>query len=162
MAPIENGHLQAARDLLKSLPMRLLFLVLLSGCSLFMHSIETPKASVRDVSVTSAGFTGVSGQLHLDVMNPNSFGVPLSRIDWQLSIGGARAVTGSAQLSKEIPAKGTAPVDTSLSISAVDAIMVASQLASGAHDYTIAAKLHFSTKVGAIDVDIAHAGTLVD
>src|SRR5258706_3217694 len=125
--------------------MRLAALALaLSGCSLFMHSIEKPKASVRDVSVSSAGFTGITGQLHLDVMNPNGFGVPLSGIDWQLSIGGSRAVTGSAQLSKEIPAKGTAPIDTSLSISPADAITVAGVLAGGAHDYTITAKLHFS------------------
>ena len=140
--------------------MRLAFLVLLSGCSMFMHSIETPKATVRDVSVSSAGFTGISGDLRLDVMNPNGFGVPLSGIDWQLSIGGTRAVTGSTHLSQEIPAKGVAPIDTSLTISAGDAINVASVLAGGARDYTITAQLHFSTTVGPIDVEIAHSGTL--
>ena len=140
--------------------MRLACLALLSGCSLFMHSIEKPKATVRDVSLSSAGFTGITGELHLDVMNPNGFGVPLSGIDWQLSIGGARAVTGSAQLSKEIPAKGVAPIDTSLTIGASDAIAVAQVLAGGARDYQITAHLHFSTTVGPIDVEIDHAGTL--
>jgi LEA14-like dessication related protein len=140
--------------------MRLACLALLSGCSMFMHSIEKPKATVRDVSVSSAGFTGITGELHLDVMNPNSFGVPLSGIDWQLSIGGARAVTGSAQLSKEIPAKGVAPIDTSLTIGATDALTVAQVLAGGSRDYQITARLHFSTTVGPIDVEIDHAGTL--
>ena len=70
-----------------------LAVAMLTGCSLFMRSIETPTAEVRGVSVSSAGFTGVTGELALDVMNPNSFGVPLSGIDWQLSIGGTRAVT---------------------------------------------------------------------
>ena len=125
-----------------------------------MHSIETPKATVRDVSVSSAGFSGVTGELHLDVMNPNSFGVPLSGIDWQLSIGGARAATGTAQLSKEIPAKGVAPIDTSLSIGTSDAITVAGILAGGARDYQLTAHLHFSTTVGPIDVEVDHAGTL--
>lgn len=134
--------------------------VSLSACSLFMHSIEKPKAEVRDVSVSSAGMTGVSGQLRLDVMNPNGFGVPLSGIDWQLSIGGTRAVTGRAELQQTIPAKGVAPITTSLTIDARDAIAVASSLAGGAREYQITAKLHFSTQIGQLDVDVQHTGTL--
>jgi LEA14-like dessication related protein len=134
--------------------------IALSGCSLFMHSIEKPKAEVRNVNVTSAGFTGVTGELRLDVMNPNSFGVPLAGIDWQLSLGGARAVTGSVQLSQTIPAKGVAPVTTSLTISAIDAAMVAGRLASGSRDYQIHATLKFSTSVGQVDVVIDHKGQL--
>lgn len=137
-----------------------LVLFLASGCSMFMRSIEKPKADVRTVSVSSAGFTGVTGELHLDVTNPNSFGVPLAGIDWQLSIGGARAVTGSVQLSQTIPAKGVAPVTTSLTINAMDAAIVAGQLANGARDYKISARLKFSTQVGQVDVDITHQGQL--
>ena len=127
---------------------------------MFMHSIEKPKAEVRTVNVQSAGFTGVTGELSLDVMNPNSFGVPLAGIDWTLSVGGARAVTGSVQLSQTIPAKGVAPVVTSLTISALDAALVASRLASGARDYRIHAVLKFSTNIGQLDVTIDHAGEL--
>lgn len=133
---------------------------MLTGCSLFMHSIEKPTADVRGVSVSSAGFTGVSGELSLDVMNPNAFGVPLSGIDWQLSIGGTRAVTGTVQLSQTIPAKGVAPVKTSLTIAASDAIVVGSVLARGSRNYQLTAKLHFSTSVGQIDVDVVHSGEL--
>ena len=133
---------------------------LLSGCSMFMRSIEQPRASVRDVSVSSAGLGGVTGELQLDVTNPNGFGVPLAGIDWQLSIGGARAVTGTVQLSQTIPARGVAPVATSLTVSARDAIAVAAALAGGARGYTVKARLHFSTPVGQVDVDVEHAGTL--
>lgn len=127
---------------------------------MFMKSIEKPTAEVRDVTVSSAGFSGVTGELRLDVMNPNSFGVPLSGIDWQLSIGGARAVTGRIELQQTIPAKGVAPITTSLTIDARDAIAVAGSLAGGARDYQISARLHFSTQVGQIDVDIQHTGQL--
>jgi LEA14-like dessication related protein len=130
------------------------------GCSIFMRSIERPQAKVRDVSVSSAGFTGVTGQVQLDVTNPNSFGVPLSGIDWQLSVGGARAVTGSVQLSQTIPARGVAPITTSLAIDARDAIAVGSALASGVREYQLSARLHFSTAVGPLDVDVQHRGTL--
>ena len=132
----------------------------LAGCSLFMHSIEKPKADVRDVSLSSASFAGVSGQLNLDVMNPNSFSVPLSGIDWTLSVGGMRAVTGTVQLSQEIPAKGVAPVTTSLSIATSDALAVGAALATGTRDYQIQVRLHFATRVGQIDVDVTHAGQL--
>jgi LEA14-like dessication related protein len=135
-------------------------IALLAGCSLFMQSIEKPTAKFRGVSVSSAGFTGLSGELSLDVMNPNSFGVPLSGVDWQLSIGGARAVTGRTQLNQEIPARGVAPVTTSLTISAVDALVVTQALAQGVNKYEIDAVLHFSTRVGQVDVTIVHSGQL--
>jgi LEA14-like dessication related protein len=125
-----------------------------------MRSIEKPTASVRDVSVSSVSFSGATGQLALDVMNPNGFGVPLSGIDWQLSIGGSRAVTGTIQLSQEIPAKGIAPVVTTLTIGTGDAVTVAGVLASGARDYRVDVKLHFSTRVGQVDVEVTHTGRL--
>jgi len=132
----------------------------LSGCSIFMRSIEKPKATVRDASISAAGLGGISGQLQLDVTNPNGFGVPLAGIDWQLSIGGARAVTGTVQLSQTIPARGVAPVATSLTVDARDAIAVAAAVAGGARTYTVKARLRFSTPVGELDVDVEHAGTI--
>ena len=134
----------------------------LSACSMFTRSVERPTATVRTVEVSSAGFTGLTGELRLDISNPNAFGVPLSGIDWQLSIGGARAVTGRVSLSQTIPAKGTAPVTTSLTIDARDAIAVAAELAGGARDYQIALELQFSTPVGPLDVGVQHTGQLGD
>jgi LEA14-like dessication related protein len=134
--------------------------VLVSGCSMFMKSIEKPKAEVRNVSMASAGFAGVTGELRLDVMNPNGFGVPLAGIDWQLSIGGTRAVSGSVSLSQTIPAKGIAPVTTSLTLDALDAAVVARQLAGGARDYRLHATIRFATQVGEVAVQVDHAGQL--
>lgn len=134
----------------------------LSGCSMFMHSIEEPKATVEHVSIASAGFTGVAGKLDLDIMNPNAFGVPLSGIDWTLSVDGARAITGRTELSQTIPARGHAPVSTSLAIDARDAFAVGGAIANnvGAHTYRLAATLHFSSGFSKVDVAIAQDGTL--
>jgi LEA14-like dessication related protein len=136
--------------------------LVLSACSMFTRSVERPTATVRTVDVTSAGLTGVTGELRLDISNPNAFGVPLSGIDWQLSIGGSRAVTGTVSLSQTIPARGVAPVMTSLTIDARDAIAVAAELAGGARDYQIALELRFSTPVGPLDVGVQHRGQLGD
>lgn len=132
----------------------------MSGCSMFMHSVEEPKATVTNVSLSSAGWSGVTGKLDLDVMNPNSFGVPLSGIDWTLSIHGARALTGHVSLSKTIPARGHAPINTSLTLDARDAIAAATSLAGGSRDYELAATLHFSTGFSNVDVAIAEHGQL--
>ncbi|HEY4180968.1 MAG TPA: LEA type 2 family protein [Kofleriaceae bacterium] len=145
---------------MRSLAFAVAALAALPACSIFMHSMEKPSAQVRDVSISSVGLGGASGQLSLDVSNPNSFGVPLSGVDWQLSINGARAVTGTAELSQEIPAKGVAPVTTTLSISARDAIALGSVLGGGARTYRIDVRLHFSTQVGKIDVDVSKTGEL--
>lgn len=132
----------------------------MSGCSMFMHSIEEPKATVRDVSITSAGWSGARGTLDLDVMNPNNFGVPLSEIDWTLSINGARAVTGKISLSQTIPARGTAPVSTSLTVDARDAIAVGTSLAAGGRAYQLDATLHFATGLAGVTVAVSHKGQL--
>lgn len=134
----------------------------LAACSMFTRPIERPTADVRDVAVSSAGWSGVSGELRLDVANPNSFGVPLAGIDWELAIGGARAVTGKVELSQTIPARGVAPVTTALIIDARDAIAVGTELARGARTYRIAARLHFSTPIGPLAVDVVHSGQLAD
>ena len=134
--------------------------IALSGCSLFMHSIERPSAQVRDASLTAAGLGGVSGQLKLDVTNPNTFSVPLSGIDWQIAIGGARAATGTVELQQTIPARGVAPVATSLSIATADAINVAGAIAGGAREYQLDATLHFSTNVGQLDVSVHYTGAI--
>src|SRR3569623_105588 len=132
----------------------------LCGCSIFMHSIERPTAQVREASVTAAGFGGVSGSLRLDVTNPNTFGVPLSGIDWQLAVGGNRAATANAELQQTIPARGVAPVSTSLSIATSDAIGVMQAIAGGAREYQLDATLHFSTNVGQLDVTVHYTGEL--
>ncbi|MBV8757864.1 MAG: LEA type 2 family protein [Deltaproteobacteria bacterium] len=125
-----------------------------------MHSIERPSAQVRDASVTAAGLGGVSGSLRLDVTNPNTFGVPLSGIDWQLAIGGSRAATGNVELQQTIPARGVAPVNTSLAISTMDAVNVVQAVAGGAREYQLDATLHFSTNVGQLDVSVHYTGHL--
>jgi LEA14-like dessication related protein len=93
-------------------------------------------------------------------MNPNSFGVPLDGIDWQLSINGARAMTGTVSLAQTIPARGVAPITTALRVDARDALAAASSLAGGGRAYELRAQLHFSTPVGRVDVAVEHAGTI--
>jgi LEA14-like dessication related protein len=138
----------------------LLVLSTASACSMFNRSIEKPTADVRALSMSTISFRAVEGELHLDVANPNGFGVPLSGIDWQLAVGGARAVTGRVELSQTIPARGVAPVVTTLRLDPGDVPAVAAQLSRGARDYQLSMRLAFSTPIGPLTVDLEHRGSL--
>lgn len=131
----------------------------LAACFL-ARPVEKPTATVRSASLHVASVTAIEGQLALDVMNPNAFGVPLSGIEWELSIAGSGAVRGRAEASQTIPAKASAPVTTSLRIDLSAALDAAGALARGARDYQLRARLHFSTQLGDLTVDLDHRGSL--
>jgi LEA14-like dessication related protein len=94
------------------------------------------------------------------VQNPNAFGLPLSSIEWQISIGGQTAVTGSATLSQTIPAKGNAPVATTLRVDLSQAVGVAVAIGRGERAYHLDARLHFATRFGDLEVNVQHDGSL--
>lgn len=125
-----------------------------------MSPVEKPTATVRSASLGTASLTSLEGRLDLDVMNPNAFGVPLAGIDWELAIGGAAAVRGRVEASQTIPAKGSAPVSTALRIDLGTAYDAAAAIARGERSYRLTARLHFSTKLGDLTVDVTHQGSL--
>ncbi len=140
----------------------LALLVTLSACAIFTKGVARPTVDVRGVAVGEISFSGLEGQINLDVTNPNGFGVPLASIEWQLSVGGSAAVSGTIELSETIPAHGVAPVVASLRIGASQAINVASAIAAGTRTYELTARLHFTSPLGPITVDVGHTGELSD
>ncbi|MEZ4401603.1 MAG: LEA type 2 family protein [Kofleriaceae bacterium] len=122
--------------------------------------VEQPTATVRAVNLELRSLTAVGGDLTLDVHNPNSFSLPVTSLDWELSVGGARAVIGQAALSQTLPAMGSAPVTTALAVDLRAALDAASAVARGARDYQLAVRLHVSTRLGDLTVDVVHRGTL--
>lgn len=142
--------------------MRLLLALLLAplAACFLAKPIEKPTAVVRGASISIVSITALEGELALDLTNPNSFGLPLTGIDWELSIGGAQAVAGRVSADTTIPAMGSAPVTTALRIDLASAASAASAIARGARDYQLAARLHFSTQLGDLTVDVRHQGSI--
>ncbi len=136
----------------------LLALVAVAGCNRLQP--KKPTLDVRGVAIGSVSFSGITGSLTVEVTNPNDFGVPLAAVDWQLSVGGARAVTGSVTLSNTIPANGSTTVEISLSIAALDAVHVARKLSAGQRNYQIDGVMHFNAPIGRIDVSFSGSGDL--
>jgi LEA14-like dessication related protein len=140
----------------------LLATVALAGCPGITKPLEKPNVELRGVAVTSVSLSGIDSRLAFSITNPNSIGLPLRAIDWQLAIGGASAFRGRATLSNNIPARGSAPVDVDVHIGAAAAVDMARRLSSGARDYQLAATLHFETGLGDIAVAIDTTGELTD
>ena len=134
--------------------------LLLAGCATLPHGVETPRVTVRSVAVESAGLTGLSGRLDLDVFNPNQFGLPLEGCTWQLAVAGDQAVSGRFDLSRTIPAQASAPVESQLSIDVLAAARVGAHLAAGQRRYRLTGTLRFATALGPLTVDFSHEGEL--
>lgn len=161
--PRTCGRGSGGPPLAVSVGMRLLLILaclVLPACFL-THPIEKPNVTVTGVAVSSVMFTGIEGTIDLDVQNPNSFGVPLSLIEWELSVGGAHAVSGRIELSQTIPAKGIAPVTAALRIGMADAVAVAAEISGGTRDYTLSARFTFTSSFGSVTVDVVHQGELL-
>jgi LEA14-like dessication related protein len=140
----------------------LAFLILsLTACGALSPMAEKPQVTVRSLSLSSAGFSGMDGEVAMDIYNPNGFGLPLNRVDWTLSVGSAQAVRGSFEMSETIPAKGSAPVTGRLHIDVSSAVGVAAAVASGVRTYDIQATLHFQTRLGELTVAVSHRGELL-
>lgn len=135
-------------------------LVLVAGCGLIGKPLEKPSVKLNRVAVGSVSFTGLDGQIDFDIMNPNAVSLPLRAMDWELSVGGARAVTGRADLAATIPAKAAAPVAAAFHADAMDAADVGARLASGSRDYRVKGVLYFSTSLGELSVGFTQDGVI--
>jgi hypothetical protein len=135
---------------------------LLAGCALFSRPFEEPEIKVRGLGIERASLAGIEAVLALDIFNPNEYGVPLEGGSLQLSIGGSRAVTVTFDLAETIPARASAPIETSIFIGSADAARVGRRLASGQRDYELAGELSFATRLGSVAVGYTHRGQLED
>ena len=138
-------------------------LVVAGGCSSLANPIEQPEVELQRVALASISLTG-SATIRADfnVTNPNSMGVPVKAIDYEISIGGGSPFTGRAEVETTIPAYGSAPLTIDLNISAAAAIDTARRLSSGSRDYRIGGVIHFATAIGEISVRFSDEGTIDD
>lgn len=136
--------------------------LLLAGCPGITRPLEKPTASFRGMSSASVGLSGLSATAGFSIQNPNSVGLPLRAVDWELSIGGSAPVRGRVELSETIPAKGSAPIDVNIKVSPGAAIGIGRRISSGNKNYEIRGVLHFQTRFGDIAVGFDHNGSLGD
>jgi LEA14-like dessication related protein len=147
-----------------SLASLLLGLMLVTGVG--CGSVQRPTASFRTMSVSDVSARGFVMNVDVDVANPNSVAIPLTNVDYGLSLAGVRVVDGGkVKPEARIPANGhstiTIPVPLTFEnlLSAGDAI----RKGSGDVTYGLDAGLNFDTGlpvIGVQRVPLQHEGTL--
>jgi len=140
----------------------LLLMALASGCNLLKMgpAVKDPKVEVKSVSMEAFSLRGVSGQMELNVANPNPVSLPLRYVEWEISVSGDRAVSGRFDVPTSLPANGAAPVSVALDVLAADASRVAPHLVAGARDYQLHGVLHFQSPIGDMSVGFQADGVL--
>jgi LEA14-like dessication related protein len=134
-----------------------------SGCTNLIHagpSVKNPQVEVKSVSMETFSTRGVSGQMELNVANPNPVALPLSYVEWEIAIAGDRAVSGHFDVPKNLPANGNAPISVALDVLAADAGRVVPHLAAGSRDYQLHGVLHYATPIGDMSVGFQSDGVL--
>jgi LEA14-like dessication related protein len=135
-------------------------LLSLSGCPGVLKPLEKPTADFQGLSLLGVGFSGLDARAAFILTNPNSIGLPLRAVDWELSIGGASPLRGRVDVSATIPAKGSAPIDVDLHVTPAAAVETAGRISAGATDYRVSGTMHFQTSLGDVAVAFDHSGAL--
>ncbi len=123
-------------------------------------SVAKPKVEVTRITMEAFSARGVGGQMELSVANPNPVTLPLRYVEWEMSVGGDRAVSGHIDVPQQLPANGAVPVSVALEVLAEDAFRVIPHLADGMRDYQLHGVLHFQTPFGDMSVGFQSSGVL--
>lgn len=95
----------------RALAMLLMTTLVLGGCSGVMDSLKSsfgqpPTATVTDVRLAGVDLQSVTLDFEVEIMNPYSFALPLTDLDYALSTNAQPFLNGSTKLDGSVPAEG--------------------------------------------------------
>ncbi|MDB6090821.1 MAG: hypothetical protein JWN85_3605 [Gammaproteobacteria bacterium] len=86
-------------------------LLALSGCSLFVPKLETPKLSVVNVRIMKSTLWEQQLKVRMHVQNPNDRALPIKGLTYVLEVNGQEFANGASAASFVVPALGEAEFD---------------------------------------------------
>ncbi|MGA7614128.1 MAG: LEA type 2 family protein [Thermoanaerobaculia bacterium] len=129
----------------------------LAACSSLAPVIQNPEYSVRSIrpNVNVAiplSASSIDFNIDLAVQNPNSIGLNLDRIDFDLLVNDSHVATGIANQGIRIPANGTGdvPLRTRVAYSDVQSIFrqLSTWVQGGNARYELRGNAYYNTPVG--------------
>jgi LEA14-like dessication related protein len=101
--------------------------------------LKTPTISLEDFNVTGINVSSADINLQLRFDNPNSFGIDVHALNYDLMINGDQWASGTALKGKTIPEKGVTILNIPISLNISDIGMSAYRLLTGGKpfDYQI-------------------------
>ena len=104
---------------------------------------EPPGVSVQDVSFERFTWQGGEALFTLNLSNPNSFPLPLTGVDYALSLNGVEVGNGSREQSLQIPARQSRMVQFPLRLSFVNmASVLPGLMQQGSMNYQLRGSVH--------------------
>ncbi len=132
----------------------------LAGCPQLLGLVEKPRVSVKRVDLAGFDLAGLSANFVLGVDNPNPFGLPVGKLDYQLTVDGHTSAEGHADQNLSIPANGSGEVVLPVRVQFVElGLTVESMLSKQELPYTIRVRIGFDTPAGLIEIPLEKSGT---
>jgi len=138
----------------------------LAGCAglkdLARAAFQEPKLVFRNATVDTLDLEGATIALHVDLQNPNGFGLDVARVGWTFEADGTRVASGEMPGGLVIPANGTAPLAIPVRVQWHDVPGIVGLLRRGddAIPYRVAGHVGVHTPVGVLDLPVSHEGRL--
>jgi LEA14-like dessication related protein len=97
--------------------------LLLSGCSLFVPKLETPRLSVVNVELQKSDLWEQRMKVRMRVENPNDRDIPVKGLTCALEVQGQELAHGVSGASFNVPALGEAESDMNMTANMAGAII---------------------------------------
>jgi LEA14-like dessication related protein len=138
----------------------------LTGCAglkdLARAAFQEPKLTFRNATVDVLDLEGATVALHVELQNPNGFGLDVARVGWTFDAEGTRVATGDMPGGLAIPANGTAPLAIPVRVRWHDVPGIAGLFKRGEDGlaYKVAGTVGVRTPIGVIDLPVSHSDRL--
>jgi LEA14-like dessication related protein len=138
------------------------FLLLLSGCRSLLN-LENPRYSIRDIRprvdvAIPLSASSIDIDFAIEVDNPNSVGLRLDQIDFDLFINGNRVLESVSQQNVRIPANGIGNVQLRTRVGYQNIRSIWSELADVIRGerarYEIRGTAHYDTPLGRLQFPV--------
>ena len=126
---------------------------------LTLGACAAPKVDLRSAALTKVTTTGLNVMMNMNVNNPNSFTIPLSRLSWDLKLFRTAFNQGALQLDRQI-AKGNNAVSVPLGMRFKSMALGVQKFASGQSiPWDLGGQCNFNTRAGNFNVKYGKSGT---
>lgn len=133
----------------------------LGSCAVLEQGgVARPEVDLQSTRVASLSLSDVDLVLGFEIENPNSFGIRLDRLDYELLVAGERLATGDQRRGFEIGPRDRSRADIPISVSWDDLARVYRSLrGGGSADYRVDAGFWFEVPIlGAVRVPVTSDG----
>lgn len=134
-----------------------IFLFALAGCATLKDIIQEPAVSFKDVSPQNMSLSEGSFLFNFNVSNPNSFGLTLSKISYDLRINERNFIKDTLENGIKVPAEGSAVMSIPVTVRYADLF---GSLKEALGSDSIAYALNGTVGIGPLSIPYKHQGNL--